>query len=143
MSTAEEKVDGPQIAADILAKMAPDVRGRILLRMAQKSPEVTKEVTQRLETSAPDRSPATPFLSLAPRELEQGLQNVSEAEIALALQGSSEELRSHLFQHLPPRRQQLVLEHLKSLPVLEPEAAHLAQRKILSVVSRGKIVAVG
>lgn len=142
MSTAEEKVDGPQIAADILAKMAPDVRGRILSRMALKSPEVTKEVTQRLEICNLNQSSGLPFSSLAPRELEQGLQNVSEAEIALALQGGTEQLRNHLFQHLPPRRQLLVLEHLQSLPVLEPEAALVAQRKILSV-SRGKIVAVG
>jgi flagellar motor switch protein FliG len=142
MSTAEEKVDGPQIAADILAKMTPEVRGRILSRMAQKSPDITREVAQRLEVSAGESLSPAPFSSLTARELEQGLQNVSEAEIALALQGAPELVRKHLFQHLPPRRQQLVLEQLKSLPLLEPEAAQVAQRKILSV-SRGKIVAVG
>jgi flagellar motor switch protein FliG len=142
MSIAEEKVDGPQIAADILAKMEPAVRSRILSRMAQKSPEVTKEVTQRLEVSAQQRSVSSPLISLPSKELEQGLQNISEVEIALALQGESEQLRNHLFQHLPPRRQQLVLGQLKSLPILEPEAVKSAQRKIISV-SRGKIVAVG
>jgi flagellar motor switch protein FliG len=142
MSIAEEKVDGPQIAADILAKMEPGVRARLLLRMAQKSPEATKEVTQRLTVTESQQPFASPLTLLPSNELEQGLQKVSESEIALALQGESEQLRDHLFQHLPPRRQQLVLEKLKSLPVLEPNTTQLAQRKILSI-SRGKIVAVG
>jgi flagellar motor switch protein FliG len=144
MSIAEEKVDGPQIAADILAKMEPERRGRLLLRMAHKSPELTKEVTQRLAAAAdrPDRLVTSSLALLPPNELEQGLQNVSETEIAVALRGESEQLRNHLFQHLPPRRQQLVLEQLKYLPILEPETTQLAQRKILSV-SRGKVVAVG
>jgi len=135
MSVTGEKVDGPQIAADILARMEPGVRGRLLLKMAQKSPEITNVVARKLEFP-------NPLSSLPPIELEQGLQRVSETDIAFALQGQSELTKIHIFQHLSPHRQQLVLEKLDSLPILTSEATQLAQQKIVTV-SRGKIVAVG
>jgi flagellar motor switch protein FliG len=135
MNSAEEEVDGPQIAADILAKMEPGRRSRILAGMTKRSPELSKKVTQKLYS-------VSRLLQVAARELEDGLLRVSDEDIALALKGGKKEVCNHLFLHISPRRRQIVTELLSTLPPTSIKLVEAAQARILRALEGG-IRAVG
>lgn len=126
----DEKVDGVQIAADILLHMEPERRSRIMSQMAQKSPKHAQAVSRKVHSL--DR-----LYQVDTRKLELALRKTTDNDIALALKPESEALKSHLYSHVSPRRKVSIDEVLTSLPPTPLRVVLAAQKRLLAAIDQG------
>jgi flagellar motor switch protein FliG len=126
----DEKVDGVQIAADILLQMDAPRRTRILNMMQAKSPQDAQKVSKKINS-------LTRLFSVDSRTLEGALRRVSDHDIALALKTETDELCRHIYNHISPRRKAVVEETRQELPPTPLRVVLGAQKRLVDALEGG------
>lgn len=126
----DEKVDGAQIAADILLRMDVPRRTRILNMMQAKSPQDAQKVSKKINS-------LTRLFSVDSRTLEGALRRVSDHDIALALKTETDELSGHIYNHISPRRKAIIEETRRELPPTPLRIVVSAQQRLVAALEGG------
>jgi len=132
----DEQVNGPKVAADILNKMKPSDRERLVHSMKQAAPEVTKQVEANL-ISFED------IAELSANGIQLLIKEVDHRDLVISLKAASQKVSLALYNNMSARKRQSVTEDLDSLPQMEPAEIDEAQHRILKMLdilrTQGKI----
>ena len=132
----DEVVNGPKVAAEILNKMRPSERERLVQSMKQAAPEVTKKVEANL-ISFED------IAELTPQGIQLLIKEVDHRDLVISLRAASQKVSMALYNNMSARKRQSVAEDLDSLPEMESNEIEESQHRILKTLdtlrTQGKI----
>jgi flagellar motor switch protein FliG len=105
----DEKVDGAKIAAQILNRMAPEARDRIMKTMQASSPAIAQRVEENLFNF-------DDIADVTPQGIQLLIAAVEQMDLVRALKGASPKVKEHLFANMSERRQKIFKDELEALP---------------------------
>jgi flagellar motor switch protein FliG len=133
----DETVNGAKIAADILSRMDPARKERLVRKIQEADPNIAMKIEENL-FSFEDIG------KLTPKSLQTLLTHVSRDDLLLSLKASSPELVDTLLINMSSRHAQMIQEELSTLPPSKAADARTAQRRILQILEdlrrEGKII---
>ncbi len=98
-----DRVDGAAVLAGILKHVGGDLESRILDGIEEDSPELSKDIRERLFT-------LDDILRVPDRELQRSLRDYGEKDLALLLKGKGQSFRDKLLSNVSQSKRMLVLE---------------------------------
>ena len=127
--TDDETVDGPRVAAQILNKMSPDKKNRLLKSIHSKSPEIFAKIEDNIFT----------FEDIA-EITDQGLQalvkEIAHKDLVLALKVAPEKVTRALIKNMSKRKSTIIIEDLQALPLPPESEVSDAKKRILATVEK-------
>ncbi|MCB0354934.1 MAG: hypothetical protein KDD64_15480 [Bdellovibrionales bacterium] len=135
--TEDQEVDGAAIAAEILNRMRPDAKQRIVSAIAEQAPAVAEKLESKLYRFED-------ILDLNAKSLQLLVASVNSHDLVLSLKVASHEIREALFGAVSTRRKKLIEGELRTLPPVKLSEVEAAERRILITMeelkSEGKLV---
>ncbi len=122
--TKDEIVDGPKIAAEILNRMDPSNKEKIVKAIQTVSPEIATRIEDNLYNF-------DDIAELAPQGVQTLLKEVSERDVLLSLKTASTLVKDTLFSNMSERKRQIVQSDFEALPQVRLSEVQDAQRRIL------------
>lgn len=119
-----EYVDGPRVAADILAKMSSKNRSRIVKAIEARHPQLANRISAKLFDFES-------LLELTPQSIQLVLKEVEDRDIVLSLKAASNELIEMLLSNLSERKRMIIEDEFESLPPIRLTQVEEAKRRIL------------
>lgn len=128
-TVSTEEVDGTQALAGILRNVDPRLEERILQALDEESPEISREVRERLFIledvhRVPDR------------DLQKALRDFQDRDLALLLKGRGEDFKIKILSNVSANRRALILDEYAVLGAVRREDADEAAREFLSYLKR-------
>lgn len=123
----DEAVDGPKIAAQILARMRASNKERIFANIEKKDPGIAAQIEAKLVN-------IEDLKSLSPKNVQKFLQKVDHRDLVVSLKTASQDLQSVLLKNMSERKRELVIEDLSHTPAVKIADAEDAQRRILEIL---------
>lgn len=124
-TVSSEEIDGKAALAGILRHVDPRLEEQVLGALAEESPEVSKDVRDRLFT-------LDDVISVPDRQLQKALREFQDRDIALVLKGRDEGFKAKILQNLSQGRRALVLDEYGILGAVRREDAAEAAREFLA-----------
>lgn len=122
--TEDEKVDGAGVAAEILSRMEPAARERIVAAIQAIQPDIAQKIEDRLyDFEQLSKSPNSTLGAL--------VKQVPQSDLALALKASSRHTKDAILAQLPPDTQKDLSARLNTPDAVSLAEIEAAQRRIL------------
>jgi len=121
----DEKIDGARIAADILNRMTPANKKRIVKEIQRSDPKIA----EKIESNLFDFNDITTLNSQGVQVL---IKEINHEDLVLSLKTASKEVKNVLFNSMTERKQKLVKDDFEALHRIRPAQVEEAQRRILS-----------
>jgi len=122
--TKDEIVDGPKLAAEILNRMNPDNKQKIVKAIQSSDPALASQIEEKLY----DFDVIT---ELTPQGVQVLLKEVQQHDLILALKTASAPVQEYLFANMSERKCQIVKSDFAALPQVRLVEVQEAQRRIL------------
>jgi flagellar motor switch protein FliG len=124
-TVATEEVDGRAALANILRHVDPRLEERVLEALDDESPEMSRDVRERLFT-------LDDVIRVPSRDLQKALRDFQDRDIALVLKGRDEAFREKLLSNVSQNRRTLILDEYAILGAVRREDADEAAREFLA-----------
>lgn len=128
-SVSSEEVDGTAALAGILRHVDPRLEEQVLDALADESPELSKNVRERLFTM-------DDVLRVPDRELQKALRDFQDRDVALVLKGRTEAFKEKLLRNVSSNRRTMILDEYSILGAVRREDADEAAREFLAYLKR-------
>jgi len=122
-----DKAGGPSTLADILNCADRTTERSILDDLMENNPEVAEEVKKRLFVFED-------IITLGRRDIQLVLREVDGKDLALALKGAPENVRSVIYENMSERAAQSLREEMEFMGAVRLRDVEAAQQKIVSVI---------
>jgi flagellar motor switch protein FliG len=122
-------VGGVDSVVEILNAVDRTTEKRIMETLEVEDIELSEEIRRKMFVFED-------ILSLGNRDVQQVLKEVDQKELAIALKGSTEELRSHIFANLSKRLAAMIQEDMDYMGPIRRSDMEEAQQKIVNIVRR-------
>ena len=120
----DEKVNGAKIAAEILERMRPENKKRILKEIQVSDPTLAGKIEQNLFNF-------DQINELTPQSVQLLLKEVSAQDLILALKTASEAARNTIYANMSERKVALVKSEIEALPPTRVSEIEGAQKRII------------
>ncbi|TFG85442.1 MAG: flagellar motor switch protein FliG [Spirochaetales bacterium] len=124
-----ERIDGAAVLAGILKHVGGDLESRILDGIGKDSPELSRDIRERLFT-------IDDILRVPDRDVQKSLRELSEREIALVLKGKSQSMRDKLLSNVSQSKRVIILEEYDIMGTVRRDEAEKATRAFLEYFKR-------
>ncbi len=124
-SVSSEEVDGRAALAGILRHVNPRLEAKVLQDLAEDSPELSKNVRDRLFT-------LDDVLRAADRGLQKALRDFQDRDIALLLKGRADDFKEKVLKNVSSNRRALIVEEYTILGAVRREDADEAAQEFLA-----------
>ncbi|HRZ63663.1 MAG TPA: flagellar motor switch protein FliG [Spirochaetia bacterium] len=124
-----EELDGKAALAGILRHVDPRLEARVLEALEEESPELSRNVRERLFT-------LEDVLRVPDRYLQEALRDFQERDVALVLKGRDDEFKEKLLRNVSSNRRSLIVDEYSLLGAVRREDADEAARELLSYLKR-------
>lgn len=121
---SSERVDGAAVLAGILKHVGGALESRILSGIEEDSPELSKDIRERLFT-------IDDILRVRDRELQRSLREYNEKDIALILKGKSQSLRDKILSNVSQSKRLIVLEEYDIMGTVRRDDVDRSTREFL------------
>jgi flagellar motor switch protein FliG len=128
-TVSSEEVDGKAALAGILRHVDPRLEERVLEALSEESPELSKDVRDRLFT-------LEDVLRVPDRELQKALRDFQDRDLALLLKGREDPFKEKLLRNVSSNRRELIVDEYSILGAVRREDADEAAREFLAYLKR-------
>lgn len=136
----DETINGAKIAAEILNRMDPERKDRIVKKIQAADPQIAGKIEENLFSFEE-------IATLTPKSLQMLLSQVAREDLVLAMKASSADVQNKIFDNMSSRHAQMLEEEILSLAPTLASQAREAQRRILEQLENlrreGKILTEG
>jgi flagellar motor switch protein FliG len=122
-------VGGVDSVVEILNAVDRTTEKRIMETLEVEDIELSEEIRRKMFVFED-------ILSLGNRDVQQVLKEVDQKELSIALKGSTEELRQHIFANLSKRLAAMIQEDMDYMGPIRRSDMEEAQQKIVNIVRR-------
>jgi len=119
-----ERIDGASVLAGILKHIDGGLEDTILSGIEEENPGLSKDIRERLFT-------ADDILRVADRDMQKGLRDLSERDIALVLKGKSQAFRDKVLSNVSQGKRTMVLEEYDIMGTVRRDEADKATRSFI------------
>jgi flagellar motor switch protein FliG len=119
-----EEIDGKAALAGILRHVDPRLEEQVLDALGEESPELSKNVRERLFT-------LEDVMRVPDRALQAALRDFQDRDLALALKGRDERFKEKLLGNVSSNRRAMILDEYSILGPVRREDAEEAARELL------------
>jgi flagellar motor switch protein FliG len=116
-----DRIDGASVLAGILKHVEGGLEDSILSGIEEDNPGLSKDIRERLFT-------IDDILRVSDRDMQKGLRELSELEIALVLKGKSQAFRDKLLSNVSQGKRTMVLEEYEIMGTVRREDVDKATR---------------
>jgi len=113
-SDTPSKVDGASVLAGILRHADAELEGTILAGLDADNPGLSQDIRDQLFT-------VDDIMRVPNKEIQKGLRNLGEREIALLLKGKSQEFKDKLLNNISGSKRTIILEEYDILGTVRRE----------------------
>ena len=128
-TVSHEEIDGRAALAGILKHVDPRMEERVLDALNDESPELSKNVRDRLFT-------LDDVLRVPPKQMQKALRDFQDRDIALVLKGRDESFKAKILGCVSSNRRALILDEYAILGPVRREDADEAGREFLAYLKR-------
>jgi flagellar motor switch protein FliG len=128
-TVSTEEVDGKAALAGILRHVDPRLEEKVLDALDKESPELSRNVRDRLFT-------LDDVLRVRDRALQKALRDFQDRDIALFLKGRDDDFKAKVLHNVSANRRQLVLDEYSVLGAVRREDADEAAREFLAYMKK-------
>ena len=128
-TVSHEEIDGKAALAGILRHVDPRFEERMLDALGEESPELSKNVRERLFT-------LEDILRVSDRALQKALRDFQDKDIALVLKGRDEAFKKKILSNMSANRRTMVLDEYAILGPVRRDDADEAAREFLAYLKR-------
>ena len=128
-------VDGPGIVAEILNRMKPENKEKIVKAIALSNPTIATKIEEKLYRF-------DDLIDLTPQSVQKLIGEVDHRDIVISLKTASEKAKDALLQNMSDRKRELVQTDFQALPQMRLSDIEGAQRRILKKLDELKIAGV-
>jgi flagellar motor switch protein FliG len=128
-TVSTEEVDGQAALAGILRHVDPRLEERVLAALADESPELSRNVRERLFT-------LDDVLRVPDKELQKALRDFQDRDIALLLKGRDEDFKEKTLRNVSSNRRTMILDEYSILGAVRREDADEAAGEFLAYLKR-------
>ncbi len=119
-----ERIDGAAVLAGILKHVDGGLEGTILSGIEEDDPALSKDIRERLFT-------ADDVMRVADRDMQKGLRDLSERDIALVLKGKSQAFRDKILSNVSQGKRTMVLEEYDIMGTVRRDEADKATKSFI------------
>jgi len=119
-----ERIDGAAVLAGILKHVDGGLEGTILSGIEEDDPTLSRDIRERLFT-------ADDVMRVADRDMQKGLRDLSERDIALVLKGKSQAFRDKILSNVSQGKRTMVLEEYDIMGTVRREEADKATKSFI------------
>lgn len=123
------KIDGTQVAVDLLKRVGADDETAIFDDLERRDEELAEELRNRMFVFED-------VLKLHPREVQLILREVDGQQLALSLKGASPALKEFLLSNMSSRAALIVMDDLEAMGPVSRAQVEQAQKEIIAVILR-------
>ncbi len=120
----DEKVDGPKIAAEIIERMRPENKKKLLEKIQRTDPSIAEKIEANLYDF-------DQIAELTPQSIQLLIKEISPQDMLLSMKVASEAVKNVLLQNLSERRRTVVTSELAALPPTRLSEIEAAKRRII------------
>ncbi len=124
-----ERIDGAAVLAGILKHVDGGLEDTILSGIDEENPDLSKDIRDRLFT-------ADDILRVADRDMQKGLRDLSEHELALVLKGKSQAFRDKLLSNVSQGKRTMVLEEYDIMGTVRRDEVEKATKSFIDIYKR-------
>jgi len=128
-TVATEELDGKAALAGILRHVDPRLEERVLEALEEESPELSKNVRERLFT-------LEDVLRVPDRYLQNALRDFQDRDVAMLLKGRDDEFKGKVLRNVSSNRRSLIVDEYSFLGAVRREDADEAAREFLGYLKR-------
>ncbi len=128
-TVSHEEIDGRAALAGILKHVDPGMEERVLDALGEESPELSKNVRDRLFT-------LDDVLRVPDKTLQKALRDFQDRDIALVLKGREDSFKKKLLSNMSANRRNLILDEYSMLGPVRREDADAAAKEFLGYLKR-------
>ena len=122
--TEDEKVDGPRIAAQILNRLSPDHRERLMKAITAKDPDISEKISVNIVTF-------DAIADLTDQSIQVLIKEIDHYDLVVSLKKADDKVKRALFNNMSSRKRQVVDEDFSNLPPKRVSEVDEAQKRIL------------
>ena len=126
---SDDHIDGASVLAGILKHVGGGLEDSILSGIEEDNPELSKDIRERLFT-------ADDIHRVGDRDVQKGLRDLSERDIALVLKGKSQTFRDKLLANVSQSKRIIVLEEYEIMGTVRRDEVEKATRSFLEYFKR-------
>ncbi len=123
-SNRDEFVDGPKLAAEILNRMDPSNKEKIVKAIQTVAPEIATRIEENLYNF-------DAIAELTPQGVQTLLKVIDPQDLLLSLKTASVLVKDTLYANMSERKQQIVKSDFEAMPQVRLSEVQEAQRRIL------------
>ncbi|PKL26487.1 MAG: hypothetical protein CVV47_00720 [Spirochaetae bacterium HGW-Spirochaetae-3] len=124
-----ERIDGAAVLAGILKHVDGGLEDSILSGIEEDNPTLSKDIRERLFT-------ADDILRVADRDMQKGLRDLSERDIALVLKGKSQAFRDKVLANVSQGKRTMVMEEYDIMGTVRRDEAEKATKSFIDFYKR-------
>lgn len=124
-----ERIDGAAVLAGILKHVDGGLEDTILSGIEEENPVLSKDIRDRLFT-------AEDLLRVSNRDMQKGLRDLSERDIALVLKGKSQPFRDKVLTNISQGKRTMVLEEYDIMGTVRRDEAEKATKTFIAFYKR-------
>ena len=140
VGTAERRIGGVKMVADILNQTGRSLERNILSRIEETDPELSDRIKQDMFTFED-------LIKVDDRGIQEILKEITSQELALGLKAASDEIKEKIFRNMSERAAEMLREDIEALGPTRLSDVEKAQQAItraaLKLEGEGKIVVSG
>ncbi len=135
-----DHIDGASVLAGILRHAGTELEGSILADIREDNPELSQDIRERLFT-------AEDLLRVSNKDVQKGLRDLGERDIALILKGKSQALRDKFLSNVSQSKRTIILEEYDIMGTVRRDEVDKATRSCIDYFKKrweaGKLVLEG
>ncbi len=124
-----ERIDGAAVLAGILKHVDGGLEDSILSGIEEDNPILSKDIRDRLFT-------ADDILRVADRDVQKGLRDLSERDIALVLKGKSQAFRDKVLANVSQGKRTMVMEEYDIMGTVRRDESEKATKSFIDFYKR-------
>jgi flagellar motor switch protein FliG len=128
-SDTSARIDGAAVLAGILKHVGGGLEDSILSGIEEDNPDLSRDIRERLFT-------VDDIHRVADRDVQKGLKDCGEREIALLLKGKSQIFRDKILSNISQSKRTIVLEEYEIMGTVRRDEAEKATRTFLEFFKR-------
>jgi flagellar motor switch protein FliG len=124
-----DQIDGASVLAGILKHVGGGLEDSILSGIEEDNPELSRDIRERLFT-------ADDIHRVGDRDVQKGLRDLGERDIALVLKGKSQTFRDKLLANVSQSKKTIILEEYEIMGTVRRDEVEKATRSFLEYFKR-------
>ncbi|RME58169.1 MAG: hypothetical protein D6780_07175, partial [Candidatus Dadabacteria bacterium] len=98
----DQTVNGPKVAAQILARMSPENKERIMKAISTSHPELAGKIQENLLNFSD-------IVNITPKSVQVLLTEINERDLILSLKNVEEEISEYLYNNMSASRRKYIM----------------------------------